>query len=165
MQRLAGPFKLARSVLTSRGVSTATALQELRNKDDDIDRYLYLRELQRCGNTLLSGHGLALLHDGDGLLWDVTQWEILVSFSYVDLCKILCRRLQEGQFYSLLIQHTEEVLPYVYTPTVGEACQRYHHLPLVPKGLYLRATQSERFLDILRAWPQQDVRCCRHACY
>ena len=76
----------------------------------------------------------------------------------------MCCRLQEGQFYSLLIQHTEEVLPYVYTPTVGEACQRYHHLPLVPKGLYLRATESERFLDILRAWPQQDVRCCRNLC-
>ena len=37
----------------------------------------------------------------------------------------------------LLMQRTEEVLPFIYTPTVGEACQRYHELPLNPYGVYI----------------------------
>lgn len=41
-------------------------------------------------------------------------------------------------FHALLLRHTEAILPYVYTPTVGEACQRYHALPgLTPTGIYL----------------------------
>ena len=35
------------------------------------------------------------------------------------------------------MQRTEEVLPFIYTPTVGEACQRYHELPLKPYGVYI----------------------------
>jgi malate dehydrogenase (oxaloacetate-decarboxylating)(NADP+) len=36
------------------------------------------------------------------------------------------------------MQHTEDVLPYIYTPTVGEACQRYHALPgMKVHGLYI----------------------------
>jgi malate dehydrogenase (oxaloacetate-decarboxylating)(NADP+) len=40
-------------------------------------------------------------------------------------------------FHALLLRHTETVLPFVYTPTVGEACQKYHTLDLTPTGLYL----------------------------
>ena len=62
-------------------------------------------------------------------------------------------------FFKLLLEHTEELLPLVYTPTVGEACQRYSHLPgLAVRGLYLRASDAGSFLDLLRAWPQQDIR-------
>jgi malate dehydrogenase (oxaloacetate-decarboxylating)(NADP+) len=38
------------------------------------------------------------------------------------LLRDLCR-LSPKVYYSLLLQHTEEILPYIYTPTVGEACQ------------------------------------------
>ena len=65
---------------------------------------------------------------------------------------------RRAQFYQLLLKHTEEILPYVYTPTVGEACQQYSHLPISTRGLYLRATDAGSFLDKLRAWPQQCVR-------
>ncbi len=66
-------------------------------------------------------------------------------------------RESEPAFYSLLLQQTEEILPIVYTPTVGEACQRYHRLPLTPVGLHLRATDP-CFLTKLQAWPHQNVR-------
>ena len=60
------------------------------------------------------------------------------------------------------------MLPFVYTPAVGEACQRYHALPLTPRGLYLSATDAGRFLERLRAWPRQDIGCvgaaCKEAC-
>jgi malate dehydrogenase (oxaloacetate-decarboxylating)(NADP+) len=55
------------------------------------------------------------------------------------------------------VAHTEEVLPFLYTPTVGEACQRYHELGVPTYGLYLRATQRGGFLAALRALPQQAV--------
>ena len=60
-------------------------------------------------------------------------------------------------FYHLLLSHTEELLPFLYTPTVGEACQRYHALPIPTYGLFLSATHAGSFLQKLRALPQQDV--------
>lgn len=55
-----------------------------------------------------------------------------------------------------------QILPYVYTPTVGQACQEYHQLPIpatgLGHGLYLRATDKGAFLDRLRQYPQQDIR-------
>lgn len=60
-------------------------------------------------------------------------------------------------FYRGLVSHCEEMLPYLYTPTVGEACQRYHALPIPTYGLYLRATNSGNFLSMMRSLPQQDI--------
>lgn len=43
----------------------------------------------------------------------------------------MCPQLfNPGLYFRLLMEATEEVLPFVYTPTVGEACQRYHTLPI-----------------------------------
>ena len=68
-------------------------------------------------------------------------------------------RTEPRLFFELLLAHTEELLPLVYTPTVGEACQRYSHLPgLHVHGLFLRSPEASTFLDRLRAWPQQDIR-------
>lgn len=51
-----------------------------------------------------------------------------------------------------------QVLPFIYTPTVGEACQKYHKLPLHTHGLYLSLNDRGRLAEKMRAWPQQDVR-------
>lgn len=53
-------------------------------------------------------------------------------------------------YYELLMDHTETVLPFIYTPTVGEACQRYHELLLRPSGLYITLEDTGRILDMLR---------------
>ncbi|PNW73368.1 hypothetical protein CHLRE_14g629750v5 [Chlamydomonas reinhardtii] len=71
------------------------------------------------------------------------------------------RRLRETsteQYYQLLCYYTQQVLPYIYTPTVGEACQQYHALRIQARGLYLRIDHRRSILSQLKAWPQKDVR-------
>ena len=66
------------------------------------------------------------------------------------------RDLQQADpaaFFRLLCANTEEVLPFVYTPTVGEACQRYSHLPLRTTGLFISLRDKGRVLAKLRGWP------------
>lgn len=43
------------------------------------------------------------------------------------------------------------------TPTVGQACQEYSHLQIPTYGLYLRATDKGRFLELLQQYPEQEV--------
>jgi len=71
------------------------------------------------------------------------------------------RRLQTRDseaYYRLLIQNTEEVLPYIYTPTVGEACQKYSNLKVKTVGLYISLKDRGRILEKLRSWPKQDIK-------
>ena len=68
------------------------------------------------------------------------------------------REANPRAFFALLLRRTEAVLPFVYTPTVGEACQRYSRLPIRPQGLYLSLADKGHLLERLQAWPRQGVR-------
>mmetsp|Transcript_33028 Transcript_33028/g.105215 ORF Transcript_33028/g.105215 Transcript_33028/m.105215 type:complete len:505 (-) Transcript_33028:2160-3674(-) len=61
-------------------------------------------------------------------------------------------------FHTLLGEFTEEILPYIYTPTVGEACQKYHALPIPQQGLYITADDAGSMLKKLRGWRNQGIR-------
>ena len=60
-------------------------------------------------------------------------------------------------FFTLLITHAHELLPFVYTPTVGEACQKYHTLPLKTWGLYISYEDKGSILAKLKAHAEQDI--------
>ena len=55
----------------------------------------------------------------------------------------------ETLFYALLVRHIEELLPLVYTPTVGEGCQRFSEIWRKARGLFLSYPNRHRMRDIL----------------
>lgn len=64
-------------------------------------------------------------------------------------------------FYFALTRYVDQLMPIVYTPTVGEACVRYSDILLPPGpsgGLFLPHTAAASFDQILQNWPHPDVR-------
>ncbi|HWO87141.1 MAG TPA: NAD-dependent malic enzyme [Stellaceae bacterium] len=71
---------------------------------------------------------------------------------------VFLRGLQDANetlFYAVLTQNLEEMLPLVYTPTVGEGCQTFSHYWHYPRGLFLSWPQRDRIKEIL-AHPRFD---------
>jgi malate dehydrogenase (oxaloacetate-decarboxylating)(NADP+) len=89
------------------------ALENLRRKAFDIERYVFLQALQDRNERL---------------------------------------------FYHLLINNIDELMPLVYTPTVGQACQEFAHIFRQPRGFYITPGDRGRVREIMNNWPQRDVR-------
>ncbi len=94
-------------------VQIARIHAELEAQDNDLQRYLFLSDLQARNETL---------------------------------------------FYAILMSDPARFMPLVYTPTVGEACQKFDHTFRATRGMYLPITAKGRIHEILGNWPQTDVR-------
>src|ERR1700751_3430629 len=73
---------------------------------------------------------------------------------------IYVRQLQdtnETLFYRLLLNHVEEMLPIVYTPTVGLACQQFSHIYRRPRGLIISYPLRDSISEILQNRPNREV--------
>jgi malate dehydrogenase (oxaloacetate-decarboxylating)(NADP+) len=64
----------------------------------------------------------------------------------------------ETLFYAVLMSDPASFMPIVYTPTVGEACQKFDHIFREARGMYLPISARGRLSEILNNWPQKDVR-------
>ncbi len=61
-------------------------------------------------------------------------------------------------FYRVVTDHIEEMMPIVYTPTVGQACLEYGHIFRRPRGIFISAKDRGRMHELLRNWPYRDIR-------
>ena len=91
----------------------ARALQNMRRKYYDIERYVFLRSLQGRNERL---------------------------------------------FYQLVLNNIEEVMPLIYTPTVGQACREFGRLFRRPRGMYLSYDQKGHLNEIMQNWPFKHIR-------
>jgi malate dehydrogenase (oxaloacetate-decarboxylating)(NADP+) len=94
-------------------IQVARAHAELSHLDNDLQKYLFLSDLQARNETL---------------------------------------------FYAVVMSDPATFMPLVYTPTVGEACQKFDHVFRAARGLYLPITASGRIAELLGNWPEPDVR-------
>jgi len=89
------------------------SLGAVRRKQDNIEKYIYLTNLQNRNEVL---------------------------------------------FYRLVIDNIEEMVPLIYTPTVGEACLQYGSIYRRPRGLFISLKERGRIAEMLRIWPHDGVR-------
>lgn len=88
-------------------------LKNMRRKQDDIEKYVFLTALQARNEKL---------------------------------------------FYSLVINHIEEIMPLIYTPTVGQACKEYAHMFRRSRGMYITAEDKGEIKEVLENWPYRDIK-------
>jgi len=75
---------------------------------------------------------------------------------YVFMQQLLTR--SQTLFYRVLIDHIEELMPIVYTPTVGQACREFAHIYRQAQGFYISLADRGLVRSMLNNWPERDIR-------
>lgn len=75
---------------------------------------------------------------------------------YIYLTGLLDRN--EKLFYRLLNDDVEKMMPLVYTPTVGLACQKFGMIYRRPRGLFISIHDKDHVYEVLKNWPEHNVR-------
>ena len=100
------------SIITQE-VQERRVMQNLRTKDSNIEKYIFLSALQDRNERL---------------------------------------------YYHVIMNNLEELLPIIYTPTVGEVCMRFSHIYRIDKGFYITPEDKGDISSLLANWPEKDIR-------
>ncbi len=61
----------------------------------------------------------------------------------------------ENLFYRVIMNNLEEMMPLIYTPTVGKACQEFQHIYRSPRGFYVSMQDKGRIKEMMQNWPHK----------
>ena len=75
---------------------------------------------------------------------------------YIFLSSLQARN--ERLFFRLVLENIEEIMPLIYTPTVGQACKEYAHIFRQPKGFYISPVDRGHIRRMLDNWAEKDIR-------
>jgi malate dehydrogenase (oxaloacetate-decarboxylating)(NADP+) len=75
---------------------------------------------------------------------------------YLALFQLMHRN--DRLYYQVIMENIEEMLPIIYTPTVGEACKRFSHLFSLPKGFYITPEDKGQIYEMLKNWNHRDIK-------
>lgn len=99
--------------ISNQDIQIGRILENMRRKNNDIERYVFLSALQDRNERL---------------------------------------------FFKTIITHIEEIMPLIYTPTVGQACKEFSHIFRQTKGFYITPEDKGEIKNLLNNWPENDIR-------
>ncbi len=100
-------------VVSSQEIQIKRILENMRRKEYDIEKYIFLSALQDRNEKL---------------------------------------------FFQTVIENIEEIMPLIYTPTVGQACKEFSHIYRHAQGLYITPEDKGEMEKLLDNWPNKDIR-------
>merc|ERR1719312_2028744 len=146
----------AKSNATAVIPSMVTGMDYLRDPKLFKGMAFSLEERQTLGiHGLLPARIKSLDEQADNCLRNLRRFQDPLN-QYMYMVDLLDRN--ERLFYKLLSENIEELMPIVYTPTVGLACQKFGFAFKRPQGLFITIHDKGHVYDVIKNWPEDDVK-------